>query len=42
MIKIEKGKVDLTVVKNAIKESIHTILQNKEYKNTYVVIDVDP
>ena len=42
VIKIEKGKVDLAKLKLNIKECIREILQNKEFKNTYVSIDVDP
>ncbi len=42
VIKIEKGKVDLHEVKMLIKQAMHEVQSNKEYKNTYITVDVDP
>lgn len=42
VIKIDKGKVDLNELKMIIKESIQVVQKNKDYKSTYISIDVDP
>lgn len=42
LIKIPRGKSDLSVVKQQIQNGIHHILKIKEYRNTRIVIDVDP
>lgn len=42
LIKIPRGGVDLTVVKNIIMESINHLSKQKEHRNSKVVVDVDP
>jgi primosomal protein N' (replication factor Y) (superfamily II helicase) len=42
LIKIEKGKVNSKSVKEIIEREINNLLILKEFKNSYVVADVDP
>lgn len=42
LMKIPRGKVDLAGIKLTVQQSITSILMKKEYRNTRVIIDVDP
>jgi primosomal protein N' (replication factor Y) (superfamily II helicase) len=42
LIKIPKGKVDLSVLKKRINELTLETLKEKEFRNSRIVIDVDP
>ncbi|MCU0393793.1 MAG: primosomal protein N' [Thermoflexibacter sp.] len=42
MIKLERDKINLKVVKQAIKEQMINLTSNKKYKTLYIVPDVDP
>ena len=42
LIKIPRGKSDLTILKTHLQETILTLLKVKEHRTTRIVIDVDP
>jgi len=42
LCKIEKGNIDLAMIKSKIKEAIDTLHLIPDYKTVYVKIDVDP
>jgi len=42
LVKIPRGYAGLQDVKANIQECVATILKEKDYRNTRVVIDVDP
>jgi len=42
LCKIEKGNIDLAMIKSKIKEAIDTLHLIPDYKAVYVKIDVDP
>lgn len=42
IVKIEKAKVDLSWIKMKISESIQEVKSDKDFKNVYIAIDVDP
>lgn len=42
MLKITRGKVDLSKIKSELVTKVHDIQSSKEYKGVKVVIDVDP
>jgi primosomal protein N' (replication factor Y) len=41
-IKLERNKINLSQVKEKIRNEVRTLLENKEFKNTQVVPDADP
>jgi primosomal protein N' (replication factor Y) (superfamily II helicase) len=41
-IKIEKDKISLKAVKLSIAQAIQTFLSDKDYKNSFIQVDVDP
>ncbi len=42
LIKLEKENINLRLIKEQIREEIQKILTTKQFKQVYVVIDVDP
>ncbi len=42
ILKIPRGDVDLSRLKNALKNTVNTLKQEKEYRQVFVVFDVDP
>ena len=42
LIKIPRGKVDLTNIKQVIQSEIDVLLREKKYRDVRVIADVDP
>jgi hypothetical protein len=42
LIKAARGKGDLALIKQAIRQSIDTIAADKKFRGVRIVVDVDP